>query len=160
MSELFPEPEPEAPQGEQEVEIRVPLLLPGFNVPENQFRSRLVFPPGTTEVSDEHFRMFAEEMREQYEVLESDLNVALRECKVLKSELIRQKNATTVLGESYKQLVKKLLKVLSRDYPQFKFGETILDNRFNIVLPVYNENTNRFTNYSNLTRSFLDIIKS
>ena len=149
-------------QEQEEIEINVPLILPGFHIPEpgGNSNSRLVFPPGTTEVSDEHFRLFAEEMREQYEVLESDFNSSLREAKILRSELIRSKNMTNVVVESYKQLIKKLLKVSTRDYPNFKFGETILDNRFNVVLPVYNENTKRFTNYSNQTRSFLDIIKS
>jgi hypothetical protein len=99
-------------------------------------------------------------MREQYEILESDYNGLKQEVRVLKSELIRSKNSSRIVEESYKQLLKKLLKVTMRDYPQFRFGDVVLDARLNCILPVFNTNTNRFTNYSNNTRSFLDIVKS
>jgi hypothetical protein len=145
----------------QSVEIEVPLILPGFHVPERTYyQSRLVFPQGMENVNDEAFRIFGEEMREQYEILESDYNALKQEVRVMKSELIRNKNSTRIVEESYKQLLKKLLKVTMRDYPQFRFGDVVLDARLNCVLPVFNTNTNRFTNYSNNTRSFLDIVKS
>lgn len=138
-------------------EIEIPFILHGLHTP---YTSRLVFPPGMETVTDEAFRQFGEEMREQYEVLEADFNNAKRDAQILKAELIRQKNKNRLIEESYKQLLKKVLKITSRDYPQFKFGEVILDDKFNCILPCYNDNTRRFTNYSNLTRSFLDIVKS
>lgn len=148
-------------EGNEHIEIEVPLILPGFNIPERTYyQSRLVLPEGIETVNDEAFRQFADEMREQYEILESEYNGLKREFNVMKSELIRCKNTFRIVEESYKQLLKKLLKVTMRDYPQFRFGDVVLDSRFNCILPVFNTNTNRFTNYSNNTRSFLDIVKS
>lgn len=146
---------------EDDVEIVVPFVVEGFNVPQRtHYTSRLVLPQGIEEVNDQGFRMFADEMREQYEILESEFNASRRDSQMLKSELIRMKHKCDVVEESYKMLMKKLMKVITRDYPQFRFGDTIVDERLNVKLPVYNENTKRFTNYSNSTRSFLEIIKS
>jgi len=146
---------------EEDVEIVVPITVEGFNVPlGTHYTSRLVLPQGIEQVNDQAFRQFADEMREQYEILESEFNASRRDSQMLKSELIRTKHKCSVVEESYKILIKKLLKVTMRDYPQFRFGDTIVDERLNVKLPVYNENTKRFTNYSNSTRSFLEIIKS
>lgn len=159
MSEFYPVDENENESDGEQIEI--PLIIQGLHVPERtHYESRLRFPPGTSEVTDEAFRQFAEEMREQYEVLESDFNAVKRDNRVLQAELIREKNRRRLTEESHKTLTKKILKVISRDYNQFKFGDVIIDEKFNSVLPCYNENTRRFTNYSNMTRSFLDIFKS
>lgn len=140
----------------QDFEVQIPFIVEGFNRP---YQSRLVLPPGTENVSDEAFRQFADEMREQYEVLEADYNTVKTDCQALRSELIRQKHQSRTALESYQILIKKLTKVISRDYPQYKFGDVVLDSSLNVVLPIYNEKTRRFTNYSNSTRSFLEIFR-
>ena len=140
----------------QDFEVQIPFIVEGFNRP---YQSRLVLPQGTETVTDEAFRQFAEEMKEQYEILEADYNTVKRDCQAFRSELIRQEQQSRVALESYQILLKKLTKVISRDYPQYKFGDVVLDSSLNVVLPIYNEKTRRFTNYSNSTRSFLEIFR-
>jgi hypothetical protein len=155
---------------EDEVEA---TLQPGYNVPntqaipvvqliappQRQFVSRLSLPENIETVQDEVFRQFAEEMKTQYELLEADFNEIKRANARMKDEMVYRNYLARETQTNFEILVKKLCRVIGRDYPQYNFGDTIVDKRHNVQLPVFNSNTKRFTNYSNNTRSFLDIFR-
>ena len=159
---------------QEEVEA---TITPGYNVPvENnpapvanmvhliapparQFISRLQLPENLDSVTDEYFRQFADEMKTQYELLEADYNELKLSNRRMKDEMVYRNYLARETQTNFEILIKKLCKVIARDNPQYNFGDTIIDKRHNIQLPVYNSNTKRFTNYSNNTRSFLDIFR-
>ena len=152
---------------EQEVEA---TITPGYNAPEvvhliqpparhANFISRLQLPENLDEVNDEYFRQFADEMKTQYELLEADYNELKLSNRKIKDEMMYRNYLARETQTNYDILLKKLCKVINRDNNQYNFGEPIIDKRHNIVLPVYNSNTKRFTNYSNNTRSFLDVFR-
>ena len=123
------------------------------------YQSRLVLPEGIETVRDEAFLQFSNEMREQYEILESEFNSIRASNTILKNEIMRIRSNNKVIYESYNKLIQNLTKVITRDYPQYFFGPSIVDHHLNIILPCYNIKTKRSTNYSNLTKSFLSIFQ-
>tara|TARA_R110002124_G_C8972794_1_gene515366 strand:+ start:3220 stop:3720 length:501 start_codon:yes stop_codon:yes gene_type:complete len=145
-------------------------ITPGFNAPDvvriiqpqmthPGFVSRLSLPENIESVQDEVFRQFADEMKTQYELLEADYNEIKHSNRKIKDEMVYRNYLARETQTNFEILIKKLCKVIARDNPQYNFGETIIDKRHNIQLPVFNSNTKRFTNYSNNTRSFLDIFR-
>ena len=131
-------------------------ITPGFNAPDvvriiqpqmthPGFVSRLSLPENIESVQDEVFRQFADEMKHSN--------------RKIKDEMVYRNYLARETQTNFEILIKKLCKVIARDNPQYNFGETIIDKRHNIQLPVFNSNTKRFTNYSNNTRSFLDIFR-
>jgi len=140
-----------------ESEHETPPVTPQENLAN--YRSRLVLPEGIENVGDQAFLQFSNEMQEQYQILESDFNVLKSSNSLLKNEIMRLRSAHRVSNESYNKLINNLTKVISRDYPQFFFGNTIIDNNLNVVLPCYNCKTKRSVNYSNNTKSFLSIFQ-
>ncbi len=127
--------------------------------PPRQFVSRLSLPENIESVQDEVFRQFADEMKTQYELLEADYNEIKHSNRKIKDEMAYRNYLARETQGNFEILIKKLCKVIARDNNQYHFGETIIDKRHNIQLPVFNSNTKRFTNYSNNTRSFLDVFR-
>ena len=140
-----------------ESEQDTPPETPQINLA--RYRSRLVLPEGIENVGDQTFIQFANEMREQYEILESEFNSLRSSNSLLKNEIMRIRSAHKISDESYNKLINNLTKVISRDYSQFFFGNSIIDYNLNVVLPCYNSKTKRSVNYSNLTKSFLSIFQ-
>lgn len=141
-----------------DTETESPPISPEFTNFRN-YQSRLVLPDGIDNVNDQAFIQFANEMREQYEILESEFNSIRASNNLLKNEIMRIRSNNKIINESYNKLIQNLTKVITRDYPQYFFGSSIVDHYLNIILPCYNSKTKRSTNYSNLTKSFLSIFQ-
>lgn len=124
---------------------------------EENFRSGLVFPEGIDNVTDEHFRQFAAEMKEQYEILEDKYNEIKMHLHQYQNVNLRQREQNIMIVENYNVLLKKICKVIEKNYEQYHFGTPTINTRYNICIPIFNAKTNRLTTYSERTRSFVDI---
>lgn len=128
--------------------------------PAQPYQSALVFPEGMENVNDEHFRQFAAEMKEQYEILEDKYGELKMHYHQAHSMAMKKREENIIITENYNLLLKKICKVIEKNHEQYHFGTPTINRRFNVCIPVYNSKTNKLTTYSERTRSFIDIFKT